>query len=122
MAVQQADGIAKIRSLNGSLIDAANDSDFFLAPYNDPNSRSKWVYNPRGDFNFRTDTGTIAHLIHPSNSLSAEIDIAAQATVIRKDPTGKVIEDSDRLIRCSQYGNPDRNSDPRVRETNSSPS
>lgn len=47
-----------------------------------------------------------------------EIDIVAQATVLRKDKEGELITDSDELIRCTKVGNPLRNSDPRV---NSSP-
>ncbi|KAK5113897.1 hypothetical protein LTR85_010430 [Meristemomyces frigidus] len=117
MACQQTDGVAKIRELNGTLMDDAEDSDLFIVPYDDPTNRSKWVYNPRGDWNFRTDTGTISHLIHPSNTLSAEIDIAAQGTVLRTDSTGKLIVDSDQLINCSRYGNPSRNSDPRIGAT-----
>jgi len=92
-----------------------DEADLFLTPLDDPNDRSKWLYNPTNPYNFRTDTGTIIHLIQPANTLSAEIDIAAQATVIRKDAQGKVITSSDQLIRCSQYGNPNRNSDPTVR-------
>jgi hypothetical protein len=56
------------------------------------------------------------HLIHPSNTLGAEIDIAAQGTVLRykgSDPKA-VITNYNELIRCSQYGNPHRNSDPEV--------
>lgn len=91
-----------------------DEANLFLTPLEDSENRLKWLYNPTNPFNFRTDTGTIIHLIQPANTLSAEIDIAAQATVIRKDPQGKVITNSDQLIRCSQYGNPYRNSDPTV--------
>ena len=72
------------------------------------------VYDPRNRWNFTTKSGTIAHLIQPNNTLSAEIDIGTQATVIRKDPQGNIVTNSDQLIRCSQYGNPFRNSDPAV--------
>ena len=72
------------------------------------------VYDPRNRWNFTTKSGTIAHLIHPNNTLSAEVDIAAQATVIRKDSQGNIVTNTDQLIRCSQYGNPQRNSDPVV--------
>ena len=74
----------------------------------------KLYYNPYNQYNFTTTTGTIAHLIHPSNTLSAEIDIAAQATVIRKGPDGQTITNNDQLVNCSQYGNSGRNSDPTV--------
>lgn len=72
------------------------------------------VYDPRNRWNFTTNSGTIAHLIQPNNTLSAEVDIGAQATVIRKDSQGSIVINKDKLIRCSQYGNPQRNSDPTV--------
>lgn len=87
---------------------------FFLAPYDDPENRSKWVYHPYNPYNLRTDTGTIIHLTAPDNTLSAEIDIVAQATVIRQDAQGKIVTNADQLIKCSKYGNPYRNSDPGV--------
>ena len=72
------------------------------------------VYDPRNRWNFTTKSGTIAHLIHPNNTLSAEVDIGAQATVIRKDSQGNIVTNAADLIQCSQYGNPQRNSDPTV--------
>lgn len=80
----------------------------------DPNPDiKKAIYNPNNYYNFNSTSGTIMHLIHPSNTLSAEIDIAAQATVIRTKK-GKVIDNANDLIACSQYGNPNRDSDPNV--------
>merc|ERR1711939_688712 len=55
------------------------------------------VYNPTNYWNFTSTTGSIAHLIHPSNTLSAEIDIAAQSTVLRKDKNGRLISDQTKL-------------------------
>ncbi|RPA78852.1 hypothetical protein BJ508DRAFT_416328 [Ascobolus immersus RN42] len=79
------------------------------------------VYNPMNNWNLRPTNGSIAHLIHPSNTLSAEIDIAAQATVARfkldEDGNEIPIVDADELIKCSQYGNPGRNSDPNIGST-----
>jgi hypothetical protein len=72
------------------------------------------MYNPANPWNISSTTGTITHLIQPNNTLAAEIDIAAQATVIR-EIDGDLVTESDRLIRCSGYGNPGRNSDPTVR-------
>ena len=96
--------------MNAPLSSEMNDDDFFLV---DPATGDK-IYNPQNYWNDLTTNGTITHLIHPSNTLSAEVDIAAQSTVIRKDSSGNVITDPDQLIRCSQYGNPGRNSDPTV--------
>ncbi|KAK6352358.1 hypothetical protein TWF730_009187 [Orbilia blumenaviensis] len=72
------------------------------------------VYNPLNFFNITSTTGYIAHLTHPANSLSAEVDIAAQATVRRIDKDGHPITDSSKLINCSKYGQPLRNSDPSI--------
>lgn len=66
-------------------------------------------------WNQSSESGCIAHLCHPSNTLSAEIDIAAQATVLRMDPEGALITDANKLINCSKYGRATRNSDPVVR-------
>jgi hypothetical protein len=58
--------------------------------------------------------GCIMHLAQPNNTLSAEVDIAAQATVIRKSPSGELITDETTLCNCSKYGNSMRNSDPMI--------
>lgn len=71
----------------------------------------KGKYNP---FNKWNTTHGIMHLTHPANYLSAEIQLAAQATVLRKDAAGHPITDPDKLIKCSGYGNPLRSSDPKI--------
>ncbi|KAK4224653.1 hypothetical protein QBC38DRAFT_485047 [Podospora fimiseda] len=71
-------------------------------------------YNPTNKWNYSTKTGCIMHLAHPNNTLSAEVDIAAQGTVIRKDKNGEIIKDKTKLINCSAYGSAHRNSDPRI--------
>ena len=73
-------------------------------------------YVPTNKWNNSTTTGSIMHLVQPNNTLSAEIDIAAQGTVIRKDDNGKIITEKVKLINCSGYGQPARNSDPTVRD------
>jgi len=54
------------------------------------------------------------HLIQSANTLGAEIQLGADATVLRVDSAGNPIHDYDRLIRCSQYGGIYRNSDPAI--------
>lgn len=54
------------------------------------------------------------HLIQPNNNLGAEIDIAAQATVLRKHGTHDPVTDAIELIECSLYGDEERNSDPHI--------
>jgi hypothetical protein len=69
-------------------------------------------YNPRNKWNSSTTTGAM-HLIQPNNTLSAEIDIAAAATIVRiingRELTGEL-----ELINCGKYGEPHRNSDPHI--------
>lgn len=92
----------------------------------------KRVYNPYNKWNGVVKTeppkdeklttvnpGCIMHLAQRNNTLSAEIDIAAQGTVIRKDGQGNVITDAVKLCNCSAYGQATRNSDPQVRLPNS---
>ena len=71
-------------------------------------------YDAENKWNNSTTNGSIVHLVHINNTLGAEVDIAAQGTVIRKDKDGKIITDKAKLINCSAYGSPQRNSDPRV--------
>ncbi|KAE8399527.1 hypothetical protein BDV37DRAFT_287549 [Aspergillus pseudonomiae] len=107
---EKGDFLKLIRDLNSGFASQMSDSDFFLT---DPMTNSE-VYNPGNQWNLVSTTGTIAHLVWPNNTLSAEIDIGAQAMVIRKDDQGNVIEDKDDLNNCSKYGNPGRNSDPSI--------
>ncbi|KAJ4112503.1 hypothetical protein NW768_011670 [Fusarium equiseti] len=73
-------------------------------------------YDIFNKWNGHTDTGTIAHLIQINNSLGAEIDIAAQATVSRTDLVyGEPITNMITLCGdASSYGNVSRNSDPTI--------
>jgi hypothetical protein len=107
---QKDDFIKTMRAMNEPYSEQMRDSDFFLQ---DPRTGEE-IYNPSNFWNNTTTTGTIAHLVQPNNTLSAEIDIAAQATVLRKGKDGQVITDSDQLIRCSKYGSPGRHSDPTI--------
>jgi hypothetical protein len=68
-------------------------------------------YNPHNVWNF---TMGAMHLIQPSNALSAEIFIAADATILRKNPDGSLKTDAQDLIQCAQYGVPERASDPHI--------
>lgn len=68
------------------------------------------AYNPLNKWNNNTKTGPV-HLISPPNTLSAEIYLAAAATIVR-ECNGSVVTDQSQLIQCSRYGTPGRNSDP----------
>lgn len=67
-------------------------------------------YNPYNKWN--TTDGAV-HLIQPNNTLGAEINIAARATVLRQK-NGQVVTDPNVLINCSGFGQAGRASDPHI--------
>jgi hypothetical protein len=69
------------------------------------------VYKPLNKWN--TGRGAM-HLIQPNNTLGAEVNIGAFATIKRKHADGSPITDADELIRCAQFGVADRASDPHI--------
>jgi hypothetical protein len=68
------------------------------------------VYEPHNRWN--TQDG-IVHLTHGANTLGAEINLAAQATVLRKNDGGPIATEN-ALINCSRFGTPGRASDPHI--------
>ncbi|HKU44133.1 MAG TPA: hypothetical protein VJR89_38495, partial [Polyangiales bacterium] len=68
-------------------------------------------YNPYNDVNLDE---CAAHLTHPANTLGAEIDLAAKATVQRLDAQRNLVSERRRLACCSNFGDPNRNSDPTI--------
>src|SRR5262249_22812755 len=71
----------------------------------------KGTYNPYNEWN--TSKG-VMHLTHPANTLGAEIDLAARATVPRRDATGKRVTEVRRLACGSDFGDANRSSDPNI--------
>ena len=69
------------------------------------------VYKPRNKWN--TGSGAM-HLIQVNNTLGAEVNIGAFATIKRKRADGTPITDADELIRCSGFGAASRASDPHI--------
>ena len=69
-------------------------------------------YDPQNQWNSSTTDGAM-HLIQPSNTLGAEIELAAAATVVRRKGQ-RVITAEQELIECSLFGEPGRNSDPHI--------
>ena len=70
------------------------------------------AYQPRNKFNL---TYAI-HLIQINNTLTAEIDIAAQATIMRRHGGHDPVTDPIELIKCSGFGKKERHSDPHIGE------
>lgn len=56
----------------------------------------------------------IVHLTHPANSLEAQVGLAATASLVRRDLSGEVITDNDRLVAVAAWGSPFRASDPTI--------
>ena len=70
----------------------------------------KGSYNP---YNHWNTVGGIVHLTHPANSLSAEINLAALATVLYTQD-GRPVVAPDDLICVAAYGGLNRASDPTI--------
>ncbi|WP_079422994.1 hypothetical protein [Streptomyces katrae] len=73
---------------------------------------STGTYNARNQWNDSTAHGAM-HLIQRNNTLGAEIELAAAATIVRVI-NGHELAAEQELIQCSQYGEPERNSDPHI--------
>jgi hypothetical protein len=70
------------------------------------------AYIPRNRWNNSTANGAM-HLIQRNNTLGAEIELAAAATIVRTIG-GRTLDAEQELISCGQYGQPERNSDPHI--------
>lgn len=79
------------------------------------------TYNPRNRWNTTTTDGAM-HLVQRNNTLGAEIDIVARATVRRlknsnddpNSPSSPLKTGEQELITCSGFGEAHRNSDPHI--------
>lgn len=99
---------------------AATDPNTVLALYRefvDPRVKAadlfrNQVYNPQNRWNSSTTNGAM-HLIQPNNTLGAEIELAAAASIVRES-AGALITDEQQLIQCGQYGAAERHSDPHI--------
>ena len=74
------------------------------------------IFEKVNPFNSSTD-GTIVHLSQGFNTLLAAVDLAAQATVLRKGKDGRAIRHPQTLIVCGGLGDERRHSDPRIAST-----
>ena len=84
----------------------------------DPANGNQRVYNPLNKWNRGTQTlptsGGAMHLTSSPNTLGAEFDLAAAATMPRVDGQGQPITATQPLICCAKYGRPGRHSDPTI--------
>lgn len=63
------------------------------------------------DLNKWTTTHGVMHLTHEANTLEAEVNLAADATILRA-VDGAVVDDPTALICCAGFGGASRSSDP----------
>lgn len=102
------------RQLVGSQVEL---EDFYLRDANGQpiidRETGRPAYDDTNKWNSTTTHGVV-HLISNPNSLSAEIFLGGQATILRRDANGQPITDKNALINCSQYGTANRNSDPTI--------
>jgi hypothetical protein len=68
------------------------------------------VYNPGNDWNNKF----CVHLQQPNNTLGAEINIAARAAIVYKNPANEVVTNISDLFHCDPFGEPSRGSDPSI--------
>lgn len=71
----------------------------------------KGTYNPYNKWN---TTDGVMHLTHPANTLGAEINLAARATIPRRDVNGNRVTEVRRFACASNFGDPNRSSDPNI--------
>ncbi len=69
-------------------------------------------YIVRNRWNSTTTNGAM-HLVQVNNTLGAEIELAAGASIVRRID-GRELTQEQELIRCGKYGSPGRNSDPHI--------
>lgn len=96
----------KLLALYKQLVDPAHAGDVKLTDLIVGGS-----YTPRNKWN--TTHGAV-HLIQPNNNLYAEVQIAAQACILRENDAGVPISESNALIECARYGEAGRASDPKI--------
>jgi hypothetical protein len=75
------------------------------------------VYAAKGQYNIYNKWNTthgIAHLNSPPNSLRAEIQLGADASIRYNDDRGRLLVEPEALVCYGAYGGPNRNSDPTI--------
>jgi hypothetical protein len=108
---------AKVLDLYQTLVNpAVQFADLCLPNARDPIS-GKPAYNPLNIWNTGTKTlpnsGGAVHLTSSPNTLGAEFDLAAAATMPRS-VNGQPVESASQLVCCARYGKIGRHSDPTI--------
>jgi len=97
----------KLLELYQDLVDPAHNDAVKIGDLISPQGK----YRPFNKWN--TEHGAV-HLIQQNNNRYAEVQVAAQACILRRRDNGTTITDSNELIECSLYGEPGRSSDPKI--------
>jgi len=98
------------------LDDLACKHEYYFYQKDAQGKRQKVVMFRKGDYNPYNrwnSTHGIMHLSHPNNFISAEIQLGADATVLRQK-NGKPVVQADALVCCAGYGGTSRSSDPTI--------
>lgn len=69
------------------------------------------TYNPHNKW---TTTDGAMHLTHPANTIRGEFVVASRAAVLRQSEAGAPIHDSEAVVCCAGFGDPNRSSDPGI--------
>jgi hypothetical protein len=79
------------------------------------NGGEPWIADQYNPFNEWNTTRGAMHLTHPANTLGAEINLAARATILRSTDGGRTIVNTvQELACCSPFGEVNRSSDPNI--------
>ncbi|TKB71216.1 MAG: hypothetical protein E8D46_17770 [Nitrospira sp.] len=73
----------------------------------------------KGDYNWwnRHNNEYAVHMQQPNNTLGAQVNIVSRSSILRVNKLGDSISDALGLIICAGYGDPNRQSDPRIGHT-----
>jgi hypothetical protein len=107
----------KVLALYRELVSPAVQMDDLICQETIPGPSGQADLARAGEYNAYNKWNTthgIVHLCSPPNALQAEIQLAADATILRADAAGSPVALPEPLICCSLYGGPDRNSDPTI--------
>ena len=98
------------------LADLACQHEYYFFQPNAAGKQEKVVVFRKGDYNPYNkwnSTEGIMHLAHPNNFVAAEIQLGADATVLRQK-NGQPVVQADALVCCAGYGGTSRSSDPTI--------
>jgi len=100
-----------------TLVDPRVKLEDLECPYDFFDEQSKSVIYPKGTYNPYNkwnSTHGIMHLGQPNSTLTAEVQIGADATILRVDDAGNPVTLAEPLVCGAAFGGPNRTSDPTI--------